>query len=101
MGRFADSNDGISICGMGVIQPKEVNMKIDVTQNHIDGGKRRAPSECPISLACADKGLYASVTPKWACIDGVDIMLPLTATAFVLAFDRGEPVQPFSFRIEL
>ncbi len=74
---------------------------INVTQRHIDNGICLAPCRCPVALAFMDEGIEAGVTPFRLWIGKKSINMPQNASRFVVAFDRGDPVQPFSFEIEL
>lgn len=74
-------------------------MKIEVTQEHIDGGEMTNPISCPVALALAEAtGLeFWSVWGDHAERDRALIDLPKEAADFVGFFDQGDSVQPFSF----
>ena len=81
-------------------------LTVNVTQDHIDKGARKAAYQCPVSLALRE------VDPgsDW-CVSTLHIMRetghdvgitesPATVSKFVSRFDNGDPVQPFSFEID-
>ncbi len=79
-------------------------MTIHVTQAHIDAGERAVCSACPIALALGKpylvgaEWIYRRVAPfklERAA------KLPCAAWDFIAAFDRSQPVQPFSFEVEI
>lgn len=82
-------------------------MKIRVTKEHIKKGIRTSPSQCPVARALKAKGLVnVGVTEddinwnkrggpyQWAAT-------PPTVTEFIRAFDKKQPVKPFSFQLEV
>ncbi len=77
-------------------------MKIKVTQEDIDRGIRCSTAHCPIVFAIRrETGNSASVHLPVVYINGLDVAdLPLSAMQFVVAFDRGQPVEPFEFEFE-
>lgn len=83
-------------------------MKIDVTQEDIDNGKRGHCSRCPVALALSriPGAEYLTVGPVdfGITLRGVrrDYALPEEAIVFIRTFDDGEITpNPFSFEIEL
>ena len=81
-------------------------MTIKVEQEHIDKGKMNECERCPIALA------IMSVTGCWAHVRhyAVDLdtdhgtmwcLLPKEAIRFIKKFDKGLPVDPFSFDIDI
>jgi hypothetical protein len=81
-------------------------MKINVTQEHIDNGRRNCADACPIALAVKDAeadAAYISVSRDSIFIDkenqshGILMGLPWSARRFVDNFDHEGCVQPFSF----
>ena len=88
-------------------------MKITVTQDHIDRGKRNDPSNCAICLALRDAGVVveyvtyspdhytAGIYPNNSTLDGEAIPLPNVATKFMDYFDSGRAVRPFTFALNL
>lgn len=82
---------------------------VDVTQEDIEMGERRASMRCPVALAVRRVPELSAcvVGPKDVISDspahpnGLDIPLPGAAIKFVLRFDSGRPVRPFSFELEL
>src|SRR6185312_5049081 len=89
----------------------ECRMKIEVTQTHIEEGRRRSrfyggpdfPSEaCPIALALRDAGFESPrVTMTQIITDSLGwsgaIPIPEEAATFVHLFDTERPVKPFTF----
>jgi hypothetical protein len=88
-------------------------MKITVTQAHIDRGTREfgqwpAGCRCPVAHALAERFPYARLRsyPYPALVNAGAIRIgratfdpPPEVTAFVIAFDNDDPVQPFTFEI--
>jgi len=81
-------------------------MRVHVTLDHINAGKRTDPEACPIALALCE----ATGSQGWEVGDDLahrhdydDLdrcdhwHLPEVATRFVRDFDAGRPVRPFSF----
>lgn len=82
------------------------NILLNVTQDHINRGKRQDCSACPIALALMDQFPGAEVE-----VSGVGILIkkrlkdykkywsnPETAK-FISTFDYGFPVKPFSCKL--
>ena len=75
---------------------------VEVTQDHIIHGRRSDCTACPVALALEDvvpgpwyvNALWLYNTRKW------EIKTPKNVEEFMLAFDSGQPVQPFSFEID-
>jgi hypothetical protein len=79
---------------------------ITVTQEDIDNGSTIIPSECPIALAVARAtgrkvsfvgpitGVVFDTSPKTH-------LLPESAADFIVLFDLGREVCPFSFELEV
>ncbi len=78
-------------------------MTINVTQAHIDAGRAAHACYCPISLAAFDVTHAPEIYcySDWLYIGGSHGVLPEAAQAFIASFDKGRPVQPFSFEVEL
>jgi hypothetical protein len=86
-------------------------MKITVTQEHIDKGVRVNGYSCPITLALRDAGFvrpcvgihrcYVSKKRFWFGYSRYDGTLPSNAVEFVRNFDVCNPVEPFTFEIEM
>ena len=79
-------------------------MIVKVTQEHIDKGRRRATSACPIALALKEQLGHEVVVGEFSTYIGINsdsIPLPRSAQRFVARFDRGKPVKPFNFRVQL
>ena len=78
--------------------------KIQVTQEHIDKGKRVNPSCCPVALAIRGKTVWIpNVTSMYVTFDEkiYTAWLPAVAAEFVNSFDSGNPVKPFEFEMKL
>lgn len=75
---------------------------VTVTQEDINSGMREEPCLCPIALACLRAGIVAPLVgmEELSCVAGLGVM-PKEAGTFVANFDEGEPVEPFSFEIEI
>ena len=73
-------------------------MEIDVTQEHIDNGKRKDPSFCPVALACKeqiDHVAHIEAYPSKISMVGLTKKYyKHDATDFMVSFDRGEKVRP-------
>lgn len=76
---------------------------INVTQEDIDKGQRRSPETCPIALAASrilsskvQVGIIGMYTKQRAITN-----IPLLAKQFIIKFDDGEKVGPFSFEIDV
>lgn len=75
-------------------------MSVDVTQEHIDKGMRDSCLSCPIALALKKKGdRLVRVRNTVAYVANMPYQLPQEAIAFILDFDHGELVKPFSFEM--
>lgn len=80
-------------------------MIINVTQDHINIGCERNSTNCPVALALTEAtGQSARVNANSIYLekpDGNDLMYesPIDVYFFVLAFDAGRFVQPFSFEL--
>jgi hypothetical protein len=78
-------------------------MTINVTQDHIDNGKKGTANRCPIALAIKDAfgpavRVYVSIT-AYQIGPVKDRPLPPEAITFIQKYDRGSTVKPFSFEI--
>lgn len=84
---------------------------INVTQQHIDKGCRIQASNCPIALAIDE--LLKEPLQAWVCQSNIGIgaegeerfryqeNTPESAKEFITRFDAGEPVEPFSFDLDI
>ena len=86
-------------------------MKIKVTREHIERGTREfgqfpAACRCPVAHALAERFPHARLRsyPFPALVNAGRIVIgratfasPPEVTAFVIAFDNDDPVQPFTF----
>ena len=81
-------------------------LKVEVTQAHIDKGGGTQPCfHCPIALAVKDAGIRDAAVHsqyiKYAFNGRVHfIHLPEKAMFFIQHFDKGWPVQPFTFEVD-
>jgi len=83
-----------------------VNVK--VTQETIDTGEPCNSFGCPIVIAVRNAlgtagRIEVTDTTIIVMADGINqfFITPWTVTEFVHAFDAGEPVEPFEFKIEV
>ena len=79
-------------------------MRISVTDSHILLGRKGVAQSCPVALAMAAVGYAGAavgrVSVRFREGDGIVVLpLPDDVTAFVDAFDLGEPVGPFEFHL--
>jgi hypothetical protein len=83
---------------------------ITVTADDIAKGKPCSAGRCPIATALnrslSDEYSNTLVGHHFASVLGkrgrwVQIKLPDNASRFVRAFDEGQPVEPFSFAVEI
>ena len=92
--------------------PKPKTITFSVTQGDIDKGKRGSPYYCPIAQSYMRRfrtALASALTKDiriWGHHLGLDrkpqwYSLPRKATAFTHAFDRGKPVKPFRFTVDI
>lgn len=79
-------------------------MLIKVTQDHIDQGTRKSALSCPVALAVMEacKANLAQVT-RYGIGVGYRraVHAPASVSSFVLDFDKGHPVVPFEFELEV
>ncbi len=77
-------------------------MTIHVTQAHIDAGAREDCRECPVALAIHEAtGCTCEVLPWTIYTDRGKFKLPRAVFEFIEAFDNKQPVQPFSFEVDI
>lgn len=79
---------------------------ITVTEEHIKKGKRQSCIECPIALAINDAAVFSTrAVVKHVSVREdnslLTIPLPRKATSFIYHFDAAEPVEPFSFHLNI
>jgi hypothetical protein len=73
-------------------------MKIHVTQEHINLGRRQNCTECPIARALSEHfGKRAMVMPSTAAVAGVAFKLPPCVGERIVGFDQGYRMVPFTF----
>ena len=82
-------------------------VKINVTKEDIKTGLRNNCDKCPVALAIVRKFKSELVFVghrAWYAIDGkgnkVGGDLPIKAQEFIVKFDRGAFVSPFTFMVE-
>lgn len=86
-------------------------MRIEVTQERIDRGKRQHACVCPVALALIPhmpKGttFYVREYGLEVCEHVFDankwqVNFPREVVEFITAFDRGDPVSPFAFELPI
>jgi hypothetical protein len=80
---------------------------VTVTAEHIAAGVEFDCVRCPVALAMqealpdADLANYASGFKVFRGSRATEILFPDAVTRFVVAFDAGEPVEPFTFTVDL
>lgn len=78
-------------------------MIINVTHEDIARGRRVFCDRCPIALAVqrATGNFNAGAGPRsiWFGNPVIHYGTPVSAAEWMLAFDRSEPVEPFSFAL--
>jgi len=82
-------------------------MLVQVTKEHLERGIRADAAECAVALACRDLGyVYVLVEnyaiAVWKTLDGPRVMYrtPAEVCNCIYHYDRGEPVEPFSFILD-
>lgn len=76
---------------------------IVVTQEHIDDGVAGDCGACPLALAALELPDVSTARVGYTTItinDEVMLNLPQAAQTFVLNFDLGRAVSPFSFELQ-
>ena len=78
-------------------------MKIIVTKEDIQNGRRENPYLCPIARAikrqCKYTGRRVSVGCRVATVNYRTLDIPKSAQKFIDDFDNKKPVKPFSFNL--
>lgn len=88
--------------GLGSASPSllESNMTINVTQTHIDTGKKFICNNCPIALALQDVGLTGiAVSDSFIYHSEGWFRTPREVKKFIIDFDSGRVVKPFTFTL--
>jgi hypothetical protein len=86
-----------------------MKLHVNVTQNHIDRGKRCNSERCPVALSilevlpevsyvAVDERIYVELSDSG---DYIKADTPDEVCSFARAFDKGKLVKPFSFEVEL
>ena len=78
-------------------------IEVNVTQGDIDNGARFSCWACPAALAIrrATGDDFVMVRGAGMTIHSQTYSLPNALAAFVLTFDHGYPVSPFTFTLEI
>lgn len=86
-------------------------MRVQVKQEHIDAAEALDESEnnltwcatCPIAVALACMGFADSLVgeDRVELDAGCNSQLPPSARRFIEDYDNGEPVNPFTFNLEI
>ena len=79
-------------------------MKITVTRDDIDGGRRRDPNNCAVALALRRSGItHFGVTGMLVCLGPghTNVLLPGPVQEWIVDFDWGVPVNPIEFELAL
>ena len=81
-----------------------MKVKVNVTQNHIQRGRRSNSNYCPIALALKETLGLKTVSVSDGVLFGggyerLRVQLPLHARKFIRAFDDKKAVKPFSFTL--
>lgn len=77
-------------------------IQIDVTAQDIAEGMPRQPTRCALALAGARAFRGPVSVVGWGIYAGdLAALLPREAQHFVSDYDKGRPVQPFSFTLHL
>ena len=88
------------------IKEKEARSLIFVTQKHIDEGEAETCDRCPVALALKEAGHDIEVMGAFIAMMTGDkvrstrywVSPPCEVYNFIMNFDSGLPVKPFSFR---
>jgi hypothetical protein len=82
-----------------------VKTTINVTQEHIDKGKKISCSNCPVALAIGERVTTESVYvhPRFIYLGKLmtERDLPKEAQRFIRRFDGEKEVEPFSFDLDI
>lgn len=80
--------------------------RVDVTYDDIQHGKQRSCFSCPVARAMTRvmkhrttvgrHSFTVQVEPRWW-----SSMLPEEVTSFIIRYDSGHPVEPFTFHVEI
>jgi hypothetical protein len=81
-------------------------MKITVTKNDIEGGRKSDPEDCPVARALRRAGiLHFGVTGMAVMVQGerehATILLPSGVQEWIMEFDWGTQVEPMHFELAL
>lgn len=91
--------------------PDYEKLTVSVTQDDIQFGKKGNCDWCPVAHAVrrvvSEKYIKISVGKRWLVLWPNDVIisreveLPEVAKTFIKEFDRGLPVSPFTFEIDI
>ena len=77
-------------------------VRVEVTAADIATGEPTFCRSCPVALALLRAGFTrVSVGESIAAAEFGEVPLPRKVASFVRHFDRGRPVKPFAFDLEL
>ena len=86
----------------------KINVTINVTKRDIEQGEKFYSDRCPIALAAkrvftrslaGPSELRFTLVNEQGYSEWYLVPLPDQAKDFIIRFDRGEPVEPFSFTV--
>ena len=81
-----------------------MRLRVEVTAEDIAKGVRNTCDRCPIALALSALGVIEPFVDGYAVEFGnceEQVRTPEVASAFIEAFDLGNPVEPFTFEIDV
>ena len=73
-------------------------MKIRITQQDIDNGRKGYTRGCAIALALKEEFVFASVS-GWVHVDGKYYLAQDEVRDWISDFDRGKPVKPITIEL--
>jgi len=77
-------------------------MKITVTKEDIERGRKRDPNNCAVAMALRRAGVsHFGVTGMLVCVAAgpTSVVLPGPVQEWIIDFDRGAPVRPMEFEL--
>ena len=81
-----------------------MNMKLKITQEHIDAARQNQHSTCPIKLALEEKFLDTNVFAGYSCAgigpNGKLWSMSSAARRFAIGFDMGDDIRPTTLEFE-
>lgn len=77
-----------------------MSMKIEITQEDIDNGRKNHVASCAIALGLKHEFAYeVSVSPGWIWIGKDYYRATLGVNRWIADFDRGKPVKPITIEL--